>query len=556
MRFEDKPWLKYYDPWVLPELEVPPTTYMDLFEKTFKEFPDKPSLHFLGTALTFAQLDDCSARFASYLKEIGCGSKDVIGICLPNFPQWLIAYLGALRAGCVTTGVSPLLRPKEMQFQLSDSGAKAIVIMDVFYENTFLKIADDLRGVEHVIVTAATDYFPEAIKPATPYAAPAPRKQALATFMNVMEQSLPVKGYARLKPDDPCVIQYTGGTTGTPKGAIVSHQALIDNTRRFENWLGEVRGRSVSISAFPLFHMAGLWSISHYLQMGFTQVLIPNPRDTKYICQAFETYRPNEFGFVPSLYQMLLDTPEFRKLDFSNVDHCISGAAPMPLETLQALENLIGKGKVVEIYGLTESAPLITMNPKNRPKPGSVGVPIQNVMVKLVDLETETTEVPIGEPGHLIYRAPNMITGYHERPEDTEATFRLFQGERWLFTGDVARMDEEGYLYIVDRTKDMIIVSGYKVFSKEVEETLYQHPSVQYCAVVGVPNPERPGSDQVKALIQLTDAYKNRDPQKLVEEIIKFCRENMSPYKVPKIIEFTEAIPLTPIGKVDKKVLR
>jgi acyl-CoA synthetase (AMP-forming)/AMP-acid ligase II len=177
-------------------------------------------------------------------------------------------------------------------------------------------------------------------------------------------------------------------------------------------------------------------------------------------------------------------------------------------------------------------------------------------MVKLVDLESETKEVPIGEPGHLIYRAPHMIAGYHNRPEETEATFRNFQGERWLFTGDVARMDEEGYLYIVDRTKDMIIVSGYKVFSKEVEETLYQHPAVQYCAVVGVPDPQRAGSDQVKALIQLTGAYKNHDPKQLVDEIGKFCRENMSPYKVPKIIEFTEAIPLTPIGKVDKKVLR
>jgi acyl-CoA synthetase (AMP-forming)/AMP-acid ligase II len=254
---------------------------------------------------------------------------------------------------------------------------------------------------------------------------------------------------------------------------------------------------------------------------------------------------------------MLMDNPKFRKLDFSPLAFCLSGASPFPVESIRALEAIVGAGKVVEVYGMTETSPLITCNPHlGQKKIGTVGLPLSNTRVKLADLETGILEVPIGGEGELIIQGPQVMKGYLNRPEETAHALREFQGEVWMHTGDVARMDEAGYFTLVDRAKDMLNVGGFKVFSREVEEKLYDHPAVDLCAIIGVPNPQRPGSELVKLVIQRSQASKDRQEETLKQEILDFARENLSPYKVPKIVEFVDSLPLTPVGKVDKKALR
>jgi acyl-CoA synthetase (AMP-forming)/AMP-acid ligase II len=261
-------------------------------------------------------------------------------------------------------------------------------------------------------------------------------------------------------------------------------------------------------------------------------------------------------AFVPSLYHMLLQEPQFKSLDFSSCRICKSGAAPFPSELMKEVESVVGAGKIVEVYGLTETF-ILTMNPfKGKKKVGTVGVPIQSTLVKIVDLEGGMQEMPCGEDGEIIVRGPQIMTGYYKKPVETSSTFRKFQGETWFFTGDIGRMDADGYLTIVDRVKDMIIVGGYKVFSKEVEETLYDHPAVAFCAVVGVSNPAQPGGEQVKAIIQPIPEFMKIADHTLKEELIAHCKENLTAFKVPKIMDFVDNIPLTAVGKVNKKVLK
>jgi long-chain acyl-CoA synthetase len=288
-----------------------------------------------------------------------------------------------------------------------------------------------------------------------------------------------------------------------------------------------------------------------------TQILVPNPRDTDHICKEIDRYRPTILVNVPTLYLMLMENKRFQRLDFSPLAFCMSGASPFPVESIRSLEQIVGEGKVVEVYGMTETSPLITCNPRfGKKKIGTVGLPLPNTRVKLADLETGTREVAWGEEGELIVQGPQVMKGYLNRPEETAHALREFQGERWMHTGDVARMDEDGYFTVVDRAKDMLNVGGYKVFSREVEEKLYDHPAVDLCAIIGIPNPQRPGSELVKLVVQKSQAFKDQPEETLKQDILNFARENLSPYKVPKMIEFMDSLPLTPVGKVDKKALR
>ena len=356
---------------------------------------------------------------------------------------------------------------------------------------------------------------------------------------------------------DTCLVQYTGGTTGLPKGVELTHGNIVTNIIQIVNWIDYQYGQEVMCSAFPLFHMAGLMVCMASLTQNTPQCLIPDPRNTKHICNEIKKYHPTAMTNVPSLYQMLMETPGFEALDFSQCKAFISGAAPFAVESIQAFEAIVGQGKVLEVYGMTETSPIMTGNPlKGQKKIGSVGIPVQSTRIKLVDIETGTKEVAVGEEGELIVNGPQVMKGYLNKPEETDHAIRDFQGEKWLYTGDVARMDEDGYFSIADRVKDMLIVGGYKVFSREVEEKLYKHPAVEFCAIVGLPHPDRPGSEIVKAVIQKAADAGEEDAAALEEDIIAFCKENMAPYKIPKIVEFVDEIPLTAVGKVDKKALR
>ena len=563
--YDGKPWLKHYDDGVDPEVTVPvDTSYADLFNASVKSNPTAPAVHFMGVTLSFGELDDLSARFAAYLTSCGCSRGDVVGINLPNIPQYVIALVGALRCGCAVTGVSPLLTPKEMAYQINDAGAKVLVTLDAIFEHRVMPIKDDVPGLKHIVCASIGDYLPfikrmlgKLLKKIpTGAITQLPDKQVTA-FMDVM------KGHAGRVPavaiaqTDTCLVQYTGGTTGLPKGVELTHGNIVTNIQQIVNWIDYQHGREVMCSAFPLFHMAGLMVCMASLTQNTPQCLIPDPRNTKHICNEIKTYSPTAMTNVPSLYQMLMETPGFESLDFSSCKAFISGAAPFAVESIQAFEAIVGKGKVLEVYGMTETSPIVTGNPlKGQSKIGSVGIPVQSTRVKLMDIETGTQEVAVGEEGELIVNGPQVMKGYLNKPEETAHAIREIDGERWLYTGDVARMDTDGYFSIADRVKDMLIVGGYKVFSREVEEKLYEHADVEFCAIVGLPNPDRPGSEIVKAVIQKPSGAGPVDLTALEADIRAYCKENMAPYKVPKIVEFVDEIPLTAVGKVDKKALR
>ena len=518
----------------------------------------------MGSTSTFKDLDNFSIRFAAYLAKNGFGTDDVVGINLPNTPQFLIAMAGAIRAGCVVSGVSPLLTPKELTHQLNDSKTKVLVTLDAFFEKNLLKIKENVPDLKNILVANLGDFLPlpkrflgKLLKKIPTGKIGAINGKDVISFSRILKEYPAQKPDVRLTPDSTCLIQYTGGTTGPSKGVILTHRNIVANTTHANKWFDVKFRDDISCSGFPFFHLAGMGLGLQMMALSNAQILVPDPRNTDLICKDIIKYNPTFMYNVPTLYQMLLDNPVFQSIDFFNCKNCISGAAPFSVESINAFEAVVGKNKVVEGYGMTESSPGITMNPfKGKKKVGSVGIPFPNTRVKLMDVNDGTKEVPIGEPGELIANGPQVMKGYFNKPEETKNTLRKINGETWLYTGDVARMDEDGFFYIVDRTKDMLIVGGYNVYSKEIEEILYELPMIEFCAIIGVPNKDRPGSELVKAVIQLKSNEKSMDKTALEKEVIAHCRENIAPYKVPKIIAFVDAIPLTAVGKVDKKALR
>ena len=564
MSYDDKPWLKSYDEGVNPEVEIPGISLVDRFDEVLELFQERPAIHFFGRTLTYQTLMGHANRFARALIENGCRPGDVVGINLPNIPQYLIAQIGVLKAGCAASGLSPLLAPGEMAYQLNDCKAKVLVTLDAIFQHRLLGISGELPHLKLVVATGILDFLPKIKqllakilkKVPAGRVTPLPEKRVVR-FMDILARYSDQRPGVTVKPGDHCLVQYTGGTTGVPKGTVLTHANLVANMSQVNEWTWPEMGKETGLSGVPFFHLAGLMLGLLAVAAGSAQVLIPDPRDTRHMVKEMDRYKPTMLINVPSLYLMLLEEPGFRKLDFSGLKFCISGAAPFPVDRIRELEGVIGTDKVIEVYGMTETSPIVTMNPrKGKKKIGTVGLPIQSTRVKLVDLETGTREVPVGEEGEIIVRGPQVMKGYLNKPEETQVTIRELKGDPWLYTGDVARMDEEGYFTIVDRTKDMLIVGGFKVFSREVEEKLHDHPAIELCAIIGVPNPKRPGSELVKLVARLNPAYQGKSQEDVKEEIRLFARENMSPYKVPKIIEFMEKLPLTPVGKVDKKALR
>ena len=542
------------------------TTYVDLIKPTFEEFPDELGLAYLGVDLTFGELDRCANQFADLLLQNGFKKGDVVGINLPNVPEYLMALIGSLRAGCMISGVSPLLSAPQVQYQLNDlagdSRKVGLITLDTLFEANITKIAANMPRVSLVVTTSVAGFLPAPKrflgklmkKIPSGKVSPLPGKTIADFHRDVRGKCSTQPPNVDITPDDLGYIQYTGGTTGAPKGAMLSHRNHVSNIMSVIQWMGWERRQGVLLSGFPMFHIAGLTIGESAVYQGWSQVLIPNPRDTDHICKQMQKYRATNLVNVPSLYQMLIKNPTFREMDHSNLGTCISAASPFPKESQEELEGIIGKGKLLELYGMTETSPVSTMNPaKGEKKLGTIGMPFLNVDLKLVDPGTGE-EVPLGEPGEICVKGPLVMQGYYNKPEETQ---KAIDREGYMHTGDVAVMDEDGYLRIVDRTKDMIIVGGFKVFSSKVEDTLAGHPAVGSIALVGVENPARPGSETVKAFVQLDPGYSyDGNENALKEDLIRFAKENCSPYEVPKVIEILQEMPLTTVGKIDKKVLR
>lgn len=535
--------------------------------RTFDNYPDKAALSFMGVEITFGEIDIYSNQFAHMLIDNGFKVGDVVGINLANIPEYPIALVGALKAGCIVSGVSPLLSDVQMQYQLSDLGEGgkqvALVTLDAIFAGRLVKIHTKLPQLKLVITTSVGGFMPKVLrtlgkaigKIPKGKVTPLPGKTILDFHKDILQGSyskdLPD---VKITQDDICFIQYTGGTTGPPKGAMLTHKNALSDLLIIQKWLSWEPGKGIACSGFPFFHIAGLFFCENCLYLGWTQILIPNPRDTTHICKEMAKYDVTALVNVPSLFQMLLKNPKFAKLDHSSLELCVSAAAPFPVESQKQLEAIVGKGKLLEMYGMTETSPLTTANPaKGTKKLGTIGLPIPNTELKLVDPETGE-EVALGDPGEICVKGPMVMQGYYNKPEETK---KAIDSDGFMHTGDVGVIDEEGYIKIVDRTKDMIIVGGYKVFSSKVEDIISKHPAIDTMALIGVPNPDRPGSEIVKAFVQIDPNYSyggNEDTLK--ESITNFAKDNCAPYEVPKMIEIMDDLPLTVVGKVDKKVLR
>ncbi|HOI72852.1 MAG TPA: AMP-binding protein [Syntrophales bacterium] len=541
-----KPWLNHYDQSIPKKLEYPDISYAEALQKAFQEVPSRVALIYVGTEITYRELDEQSNRFARFLIETGCRPGDVVGFHMPNIPASYIGSAGTQKAGCIFTGVSPLLTAEELAYQLNDSGAKVLITADLLFP--VVKQAIGETGVKVVVVASIFDYMPQDV-PASP-PDPIPGVETLG-FKDAIA-SMPADPVGvKVDPGAACLMMYTGGTTGPPKGALLTNRNIVGHMTQLNAWLGYPMGKHVAMSAFPMFHQAGNFMVMWNMAMGSTNIVIPNPRDLQFFVKAMETHRPTMTVNVPTIYLELLKLPEFRALDFSGVQFFVSGAASFPAENIRQFEEVVGKGKVIEVCGMTETSPVIVALPLHGVKKvGSVGMPVCDTEVKLVDPESGKT-VPLGEPGEMVARGPQVFSlGYHNKLEDTAHTLR----DGWIYTGDVAVMDEDGYFYIVDRLKDMVSVSGFKVFTQVVDDALHAHPSIDLAATIGLPDPKRPGSELVACAVVLKAGSAGDDEMR--QDIIEYMKKTVAPYKVPKVVRFMDALPMSSVGKVLKRELR
>jgi long-chain acyl-CoA synthetase len=552
--YSGKPWLKNYDENVPPTLQYEEKTFAEKFRETADRYPNKAAIIYMGKQITYREVDLLSNQVAAFLMKSGLKPDDVVGLHMPNIPAQYISIVGVQKAGCVSTGLSPLSTPHEMEHQLNDSGAKVIMTVDLLFEKiaevagkasfstvVVSEIADFLPGVKRVLGKLLKKIPTAEVKPLA--------GKKVVGFMDALKGMPDTAVQVKRTMDDTIFQMYTGGTTGPAKGAVITQRSYMCNRLQTLTYL-DLKADLMALSAFPLFHIAGLAFGGFCMTVGATQICVPNPRDTHFIIEAMKAHKPEIVVNVPTVFFELMKNPEFKALDRSNLKFCLSAAAPFPPENIDELESVIGKNMFIELYGMTETSPVTCVNPRyGKKKPSSIGMPVPDTEFKLVDPKTGQLAA-LGEPGEIAIRGPQLMKGYYKQPEETANAIR----DGWMFTGDVAKMDEDGYFYIVDRVKDMVIVSGFKVFTRELDDVLVKHPDVEMGATLGVPDPKRPGSERVVAAIVLKPGVEASDAEK--QKILDYLRENVAPYKVPKVIDFMDELPTSGVGKILKRELK
>ncbi len=545
------PWLKIHD-----ELEIGPIAKDDrplaeFVARHAKERPDAPALLFFDKIISFTEYDTSTSRLANALRNLGIGKGDVVGFLMPNLPQYAFAVAACSRLGAIGTGLSPLCSPPELAYQISDAKAQVVIALSDLVPK--LQAMPDIPDcLSSVIITDAMDDI-------------APGKTELpdmpgvnvVSYCNIMSEASDECAQVPTDWNDTFMIQYTGGTTGKPKGAQLSIRNIMHNPL-LSNSLGAPleMGKEVWASPFPLFHIAGLFSVASAARQGTLFFLLPDPRDLAQLVKQMQQFPPTLIGAVPALTEMLMATPGFEKVDLSRLKTWGSGAAPISSQTVAELCQRVGEGKLSDSFGMTETSGAYIANPPKRYKFGSVGIPLPETDLRIMDVEKGDVEVPAGEPGELCVSGPQVMKGYLNLPDETANALREIDGRTYMYSGDVGYMDEEGFVFLCDRAKDMLIVGGYKVFSVEIEDKLKSLPMVEASAIVGKADEDRPGNDIVHLFVQLTEDHRNRDEDELRSELMTYFAENMAIYKKPRAIHFVDAIPLTPIGKIDKKLLR
>ena len=559
---EHRPWFEHYAPEVPRTLEpYPEVSLFSLLDSAARRFPTHPSMAWFGRRMSFRFLLREVERFSAALAGFGVAKGDRVGLVLPNCPQYVVAFYGVVRLGAIVVGNNPLYTQREMEHQLRDAGVKVVVVLDQLYPN----FADVFArtGIEHVVATRITDYMPFPLKQLAPIRfrreakhegkpwPPVPRSAEVAWWSDLMRSAGAPPPIATVDPrTDPAGFIYTGGTTGPSKGAMLSHFNLVANAMQCRAWFSNiVEGEDGIMCVLPFFHSYGMTTeLNLGVLAGAKLVLVPR-FDLGMVLKALSKEKPSLFPGVPRLYQHLNESPETRKYDLRAVKACVSGAAPLPTAVAEKFREITGGAELVEGYGLTEASPVTHANPiDGRARPGTIGLPLPDTECKIVALDDPEREVGPGQPGELCVRGPQVMLGYWNRPEETALAIR----NGWLHTGDVAVMDPDGYFRIVDRIKEMIIVSGYNVYPTEVEEVLYRHPKIAKVCVIGVPSEET--GEAVKAFVVLRPG-ETATPA----EIIAWARDpaqGLTAYRVPKQIEFRDSLPETMIGKVLRRVLQ
>jgi long-chain acyl-CoA synthetase len=544
------PWVGRYDPGVPGEIGPVSGTIPRLLLNAAQKSPRSPALDFLGKRLTYGALADLTARLARAFQELGVGRGERLALLLPNCPQLVLAYQAALRLGAVAVPLNPLLSPKELDYQLADSGAGHLVVLDHLLPK--VEKTAPRRNLARVVVTGLQDCLPRPLK--WLYLLKARRQGAAVGFKpgpglvawRELLSCLPLTGTPLPDQEEAAVLLYTGGTTGTPKAAVLTHRNLLANVAQISAWLPGVRyGEERLVALLPFSHSFGLTACLNWpLSQGAKIIILPR-FEINLLLRTLKKHKPTMLPGVPTLFVALINHPDLPRYDLSSLWACISGSAPLPLEVRDQFEGLTGC-RILEGYGLTEASPVTHINPiaGQRP-PGSIGLPLPGTAVRIMDQETGDRELPPGEVGELVLKGPQVMAGYWQRPEETAQSLR----NGWLYTGDLARMDKDGYFYIVERKKDMIISGGYNIYPREVEEVLYQHPGVKEAVALGVPDAYR--GEALKVVIVPRDGVKLT-----AEEIQDFCRPQVAAYKVPRIIEFRGDLPKTQVGKVLRRLLR
>jgi long-chain acyl-CoA synthetase len=548
-----RPWIKWYENGVSPDVKVPETNIIDVIDENAKKWGDKVALIFYGRKIKHNEIREASLRFATALYDLGIRKGDVVAIYLPNCPQFPIAYYGILRLGATVTTVSPLYTPREIAYQLRDSNAKAIVCLDLHYEK--VEKALEEAKLNFIIITSISDYLPGsegfmARLRGKPLKEEIQKEQGLLSFRELLEKYPPNPPKVQISPDDLAALPYTGGTTGDPKGAVLTHRNVVALQEQMRQMFTKIEdGKECAIAALPFYHIYGQSVIMLTGAFrGGTGILFAKP-ELNEILDAIQDHNVTLFYGVPTLYKYLVDEPKTKRINWKKIKYLFCGADTLHDATRKNWVRITGR-QINEGYGLTETTAVSHTNPPERNKPGSFGIPLPGTYAAVAD-EEKNEFLPPGETGELVLNGPQIMREYLNKPEENAKCFFEYQGMRWFRTGDIVRMDEEGYFYFVERKKDLIKYKGLSVYSHEIEEVLYKYPKVKEAAVIGVPDPEV--GQRIKAIIVPETDYRGKITE---EEITKWCEERLAHYKVPKMIEFRGEVPKTDVGKVDHKRLR
>ncbi|WP_163530132.1 long-chain-fatty-acid--CoA ligase [Halobacillus ihumii] len=525
-------WTKHYPEHIKSEVEIPNLPLTSILQQAIDRFPDNPALSFYGNEITYKELGFQTGAFASALQHNDVVKGDRVAIMLPNCPHYVISYYGTLKAGAVVTQVNPMLVGRELQHILSDSGAETIVIYA-----PLLPVLEKVKhntSIKNVIVVEFNGKYK-----------PVNDEREFSAFLQ--ESNGALKAVSINPAEDLAVLQYTGGTTGRSKGAMLTHRNVVANVVQTNEFFKDevVMGQERYLTVIPLFHVFGMTSCMNLsILTGSTNIMLPR-FELEEVLQTIKKEQPTFFPGVPTMYVAITNHPKAEEYGIDSIRVCNSGSAPMPQELMRNFEAKTG-AKVFEGYGLSETSPVAHCNPLfAERKPGSVGIGVPSTDYKIVDVGEGIEEVPAGETGEVIIRGPQVMKGYWNMPEETALALR----DGWLYTGDIARVDDEGYLYIIDRKKDLIIASGYNIYPRDVEEVLYEHEAVQEAVVVGVPDPYR--GETVRAVVVLKEGQSAAE-----EELIAFCRQNMAAFKVPREVEFRKELPKSNVGKILRRSIR